>query len=128
MSRKNNSAGRGPYERISVLKMPGSARVVLGESEPSEQDRRTRAIQQWGQPHPSPRKAPLNTIDQPLPARVQTALSYSVDPALAQQLQGGMSPSPVSRRDAERSVQARVDVNVGVACNVSSDGNAGRKR
>ena len=101
-------AGRGPFERVSVLKPEGSGRVVLGQSEPSTDDRRARAAAQWGAGAASPRKSPPATIDLPLPARVQTALSYRVDPALARQLTGGPSPPPVSRREATAPVQAVV--------------------
>ncbi|HUA80963.1 MAG TPA: hypothetical protein VL997_11360 [Dyella sp.] len=114
MSGTNKPSGRRPYERISVLKLPGTGRPVLGESEPVEDDRRTRAATQWGAGHPSPRQQPQATIDTPLPARVQTVLSYRVDPALSEALQGGPSPSPTSRRAAEQVVQATIVLDVGL--------------
>jgi hypothetical protein len=99
-------AGRGPYERVSVLRPEGCGRLVLGRSEPDTDDRRARAAAQWGTGAASPRKQAQATIDLPLPPRVQTALSYRIDPALARQLTGGPSPPPTSRREATEPVQA----------------------
>lgn len=104
---------RGPYERVSVLKPPGQGRVVLGQSAPDTDDRRARAAAQWGQGSAAPRQQPLATIDTPLPPRVQTLLSYRVDPTLARQLVGGPSLPPVSRRAAEQPVQAIVTIGIG---------------
>lgn len=103
-------AGRGPYERVNLLKPEGSGRVVLGQSAPSVDDRRARAAAQWGAGPAMPRHAAPATIDLPLPPRVQTALSYRIDPALARRLTGGPSPPPASRRDAEQPVQATVTI------------------
>jgi hypothetical protein len=93
-----------------VLRPEGSGRLVLGQSEPSVDDRRARAAAQWGTGAAAPRSSPLATIDLPLPPRVQTALSYRIDPGLARQLTGGPGPLPASRRDAVRTVQATVVV------------------
>lgn len=131
MKKPNGPAGRGPYERISLLKLPGSARPVLGKSEPDTDDRRARAVAQWGLPNASPRKTPLATIDTPLPARVQTALSYRIDSDISRQLQGGPSPSPTSRRSAEQVVQATLVIDSGLPDTPSSevyDANRGTHR
>jgi hypothetical protein len=101
-----HSGGRHPYRNVNLIRAPGSPRIVLGESEPLDDDRRARAATQWGTPMPAPRKQPLATIDTPLPARAQTILSYGLDPATRRLLDGGASPSPVSRREAERAVVA----------------------
>lgn len=122
MSGTNKPSGRRPYERISVLKLPGMGRPVLGESEPVDDDRRARAATQWGAGHSPPRQQPPATIDTPLPARVQTVLSYRVDPALSQELQGGPSPPPASRRAAEQVVQATIVLDVGLPELPSHDG------
>jgi hypothetical protein len=115
MTDSNRPGGRRPYERISVLKLAGSARVVLGESEPDQDDRRARAATQWSTTESGSRKQSAATIDTPLPPRTQTALSYRVDPALRRQLQGGPSPSPTSRRAAEQPVQARLTIRIGAS-------------
>lgn len=65
---------------------------------------------QWGTGDAAPRRSSLSTIDLPLPPRVQTALSYRIDPELARQLSGGPAPLPASRREATRPVQATVTV------------------
>lgn len=109
------AAGRGPYDRVSVLRPEGSARLVLGRSEPSADDRRARAAAQWGTGTAAPRHSPLATIDLPLPPRVQTVLSYRIDQGLARQLTGGPAPLPVSRREATRPVQAIVAVDEAAA-------------
>lgn len=115
MKKSNGFGGRGPYERISLLKLPGAGRLTLGQSEPVTDDRRARAVAQWGLPDASPRKTQLATIDTPLPARVQTALSYRIDPDVSQQLRGGPSPSPTSRRAAEQVVQATIVIDGGLS-------------
>lgn len=114
MSGTDKPSGRRPYERISVLKMPGQGRPVLGESEPVEDDRRARAAAQSGAGHPAPRQQPQATIDTPLPPRIQTLLSYRVDPSLSTALQGGPSTPPASRRAAEQVVQATIVIDVGL--------------
>lgn len=110
MKPPHRPGGRGPYERVNVLKPAGSGRRVLGQSAPTTDDRRARAAAQWGAGPATPRTSAPGTIDLPLPPRVQTALSYRIDPALARQLTGGPSPPPASRRAAEEPVQATVVV------------------
>lgn len=100
-------------QRISVLKAPDSGRVVLGTSEPDEDDRRARAIERWSPDAVSPRRQPLATIDQPLPVRLQTLLSYRIDPYWSVRLDGGPSQPPASRRQATEPVQARLDIGIG---------------
>ncbi|NKZ40199.1 hypothetical protein HF690_14660 [Oleiagrimonas citrea] len=97
--------GRVAQGRISVLKLPISSRPVLGKSEPVEDDRRARAAMQAGPSHANPRKQELATIDEPLPPRLQTALSYRLDPELRARLNGAPGPQPMSRRQADQRVQ-----------------------
>ncbi|KGI78282.1 hypothetical protein LF63_0108175 [Oleiagrimonas soli] len=83
---------------------------MLGESEPVEDDRRARAAMQAGPSHANPRKQTPATIDQPLPPRLQTALSYELDPELRAQLNGGPGPRPMSRREADQRVQVMFQI------------------
>jgi hypothetical protein len=112
MKPPHRPGGRSPYQRLSVIKMPDSARLVLGQSEPVTDDRRARAAAQWGAGSAAPRQSAPATIDVPLPPRVQTVLSYRLEPGLARQLTGGASPPPASRREAQRAVQATLVVGV----------------
>lgn len=120
--------GRSPYQRLSVIKMPDSARLVLGQSEPATDDRRARAAAQWGAGSAPPRRSAPATIDVPLPPRVQTVLSYRLEPALARQLTGGASPPPASRREAERAVQVTLVVGAdGIEVDSAANGGVARR-
>jgi hypothetical protein len=102
--------GRSPYERVSVLKLSGSSRVVLGQSRPEKDERRARAVLRWGHPENPAHPTPPATIDTPLPPRLQTLLSYRVDQALQRQLNGGLGPLPASRNAAREIIHATVDL------------------
>jgi len=95
--------GRQPYANVHLIRPFDSARVVLGESSPQEDDRRARATAQWGAGHTPPRRQPqAATIDTPLPPRVQTLLAYDLDPATRARLNAGHGPAPMSRRESEQ--------------------------
>jgi hypothetical protein len=115
MKPPHHPGGRGPYQRLSVIKSPDSARLALGQSEPATDDRRARAAAQWGSGNATPRHSAPATIDIPLPPRVQTLLSYRLDPALSRQLAGGPGPLPASRREAQQPVKATLVMGVGRA-------------
>jgi hypothetical protein len=109
--------GRSPHERVSVLKLEGSSRVVLGHSRPEKDARRARAVLRWGHPDNPAQPKPSTTIDTPLPPRLQTLLSYRVDEALRHQLHGAPGPMTASRKAAMTVVQATVDLDAaGSAC------------
>jgi hypothetical protein len=110
MKTPKQPSGRSPYERVSVLKLSGSSRVVLGQSRPEKDERRARAVLRWGHPDNPAQPKPSGTIDTPLPPRLQTLLSYRVDQALRRRLNGGPGPMPASRKAAMEVVQATVDL------------------
>lgn len=87
---------RNQGHRVAVIRPDGS-REQLGVSHPEEQDRRANVLKQWGIDPASPRREQPATIDEPLPQRTQTILSYRVDPALRQRLATGVGSEGGSR-------------------------------
>jgi hypothetical protein len=117
MKTPKQPSGRSPYERVSVLKLSGSSRPVLGLSRPEKDERRARAVLRWGHPENPAQPKRSDTIDTPLPPRLQTLLSYRVDQALRRRLNGGLGPMPGSRHAAREVVQATVDIDAaGLTC------------
>jgi hypothetical protein len=110
MKTPKQPSGRSPYERVSVLKLSGSHRPVLGLSRPEKDQRRAQAVLRWGHPENPAQPKPSATIDTPLPPRLQTLLSYRVDQALQRRLHGGLGPMPGSRKASTEVVQATVDL------------------
>jgi hypothetical protein len=102
--------GRSPYERVSVLKLSGSHRPVLGLSRPEKDARRANAVLRWGHPENPAQPKPAGTIETPLPPRLQTLLSYRVDKALQHRLHGGHGSMTASRHAADVVIQATVDL------------------
>lgn len=110
MKTPKQPSGRSPYERVSVLKLSGSYRPVLGLSRPEKDERRAQAVLRWGHPDNPSQPKPPATIDTPLPPRLRTLLSYRVDQALQRRLNGGLGSMPSSRRASMEVVQATVDL------------------
>ncbi|WP_035059838.1 hypothetical protein [Andreprevotia chitinilytica] len=73
--------------RVTVKRINGESRPVLAVSSPEEPDRRAEALRQWGQNPYSPRHQELETINEPLPVRVQTILSHELSVHETEQLQ-----------------------------------------
>lgn len=84
---------------VTLITPEGATRPVLGTARPDEQDKRLKVLRQWGQTIVSPRALRLGTIDEPLPQRSQTILSYAVDETLRERLNGGAGALVRSRRD-----------------------------
>lgn len=93
---------------VDVVKINGETRPVLGVSHPQEEDKRANVLRQWGMPAESPRREPLATIDQPLPQRSQTILSYQVGPQVRQRVNGGIDALADSRQRNSSGVKERV--------------------
>ena len=83
---------------VTEITLNGENRPVLGVARPNEADKREAVLRRLGY-RPSPRGEPLATIDEPLPQRSQTILSYEVDPDLRDRLNGGAGPQARSRRE-----------------------------
>ena len=118
MKTPKQPSGRSPYERVSVLKLSGSSRPVLGLSRPEKDERRARAVLRWGHPDNPAQPKPPATIDTPLPPRLQTLLSYRVDQALRRRLNGGLGSMLTSRKAAMEVVQATVDLDAAGATRI----------
>lgn len=88
---------RNNGHRVEVIKVNGETKVMLGISHPAEENKRAAVLRQWGQTSGSPRRERLATVDEPLPQRAQTILSYRVPAELRQRLNSGMEPLSNSR-------------------------------
>lgn len=93
---------------VDVVKINGETRPVLGVSHPQEQDRRANVLRQWGISAESPRREPPATIDEPLPQRSQTILSYQVEPPVRQRVNGGLDALADSRQRNGSGTKERV--------------------
>lgn len=86
-------------ERVSVIHRPGSPRPELGTSHPQEDTRRASIPGTWGWVELGGRMAPAATIDEPLPTRTQTILSYRVSEEVRRAINGDVTDAmPASRR------------------------------
>jgi hypothetical protein len=91
---------------VTEVTLNGAKRPVLGVAHPDEAEKRAKLLRSLGH-RPSPRDERLATIDEPLPQRSQTILSYEVDPALRQRLNGGAGPLASSRLASSDGTTAR---------------------
>ncbi len=89
---------RNQAHRVDVVQPNGTAKPVLGTAHPQEDTRRQDVQKQWGGSTQKPRPQTLATIDEPLPQRAQTILSYQVDAQLRQRLNTGMGRLADSRK------------------------------
>lgn len=93
---------------VDVVKINGETRSVLGVSHPQEEGKRANVLRQWGMSAESPRREPLATIDQPLPQRSQTILSYRVGPEVRGRINSGVGELTDSRQRNQPGVKERV--------------------
>jgi hypothetical protein len=78
---------RNGRERVSVIHRVGHRLPELGTAHPQEDTRRASIPGHWG------------TIDEPLPVRTQTILSYRVPPEVRRAINGDITDAlPASRR------------------------------
>lgn len=90
---------RSGRERVTVIQRADSARPELGAAHPQEDTRRASIPGNWGRVEHVTRAEPPATIDEPLPARTQTILSYRVPPEVRQAINGDVSDAlPASRK------------------------------
>lgn len=90
---------RDGRQRVEVVRLNGRSRPELGRTHPQDEDRRAAILKHWSIAAESPRKDSPATIDEALPKRAQTILSYRVAPELRQRLDSGMGPLAASRKD-----------------------------
>lgn len=84
--------------QLELVQVNGSTRQVLGTAYPQEDQRRQEIQQRWGGVSQNPRRQQLASIDEPLPQRTQTILSYQVDVNLRHRLNTGMGRLASSRQ------------------------------
>lgn len=90
---------RNGRERVSVIHRVDSSRPELGTAHPNEDDRRASIAGDWGRVEHITRAKPPATIDEPLPTRIQTILSYRVTPEVRRAINGDVTDAmPASRR------------------------------
>lgn len=92
---------RNGRERISVIHRPGATRPELGTAHPQEDVRRASIPGYWGWTRQGSRKEPLATLDEPLPTRAQTILSYRLPAEVRRAINGDVTDAlPASRKHA----------------------------
>ncbi len=90
---------RNGRERVSVIHRVDSTRPELGTAHPQEDTRRASISGDWGRVEHVTRAEPLATIDEPLPTRTQTILSYRVPPEVRRAINGDVTDAlPASRK------------------------------
>ncbi len=94
---------RNGRERVSVIRRPDSRRPELGTAHPQDDDRRAAVPERWGWPSHLGRREPLASIDEPLPTRSQTILSYRLPEHVRRAINGDVTDAlPASRTEAGR--------------------------
>lgn len=90
---------RNGRERVSVIHRVDSTRPELGTAHPNEDDRRASIAGDWGRVEHVTRAEPPATIDEPLPTRTQTILSYRVPENVRKAINGDVTDAlPASRK------------------------------
>ncbi len=90
---------RNGRERVSVIHREGNRLPELGIAHPQEDTRRASIPGHWGWTEQPTRLEAAATIDEPLPTRTQTILSYRVSAEVRQAINGDVSDSlPASRK------------------------------
>lgn len=83
---------RNDGHRVDVVSVDGSGTPELGRRHPADEDaeaRRIAVLRQWGYAG-SPGQQPLATIDEALPQRTQTILSYRLPPEVRARINSGV--------------------------------------
>ena len=90
---------RNRSERVVVIHRVGHALPELGTAHPLEDTRRTSIPGLWGWSEHTTRVEAPATLDEPLPTRTQTILSYRVPADVRQAINGDVTDAvPASRK------------------------------
>jgi hypothetical protein len=90
---------RNGRERVSVIHRVGNTRPELGIAHPLEDTRRASIPGLWGWSEHATRIEAPATIDEPLPTRTQTILSYRVPEDVRRAINGDVTDAmPASRK------------------------------
>ena len=90
---------RNGRERVSVIHRVGNRLPELGIAHPNEDTRRASIPGHWGWVEQPTRIEAPATIDEPLPARTQTILSYRVPEDVRKAINGDVTDAlPASRK------------------------------
>ena len=116
---------RNQGHQVSLIRLNGETRLLLGRKYPAETDLRRQSNAQWGDPTHTGRQTALDSIDEALPQRSQTILSYQLDPTLRASVNAGVGrlklpaaqtesaeprPPAQSRTEAEAAIQQTVKI------------------
>jgi hypothetical protein len=89
---------RNRDERVVVILREGHTRPELGIAHPGEDLRRVSLPALWGMTEHVTRMAPPETIDEALPVRTQTILSYRLPEHVRRAIDAGIRSEPAGSR------------------------------
>lgn len=98
---------RNNNDRVELVRINGSSRVVLGKTYPIQEDRRAASAATWGA-RPSPRQQREATIDEALPTRTQTILSHRLPQEVQQRVDAHTARHDSGRLECEPGLVAVV--------------------
>lgn len=104
---------RNNNHMVTVVRTAEGARPQLGVAYPQDEHRRSHIPNNWGLDGQSPRQSEATTINLPLSPRAQTILSYQLDPAIQNEVNGGLSPMVHSRYDTLPGIKQRIHIGHG---------------
>jgi len=102
---------RDGRDKVSVIKPNDQTRVQLGVTYPEEAQRRAQIQQYWSGDAASPRQTPPVTIDEPLPQRTHTILSYRVPSQIRASLNSGTS-NATTRDSGENTTKVGLNIEI----------------
>lgn len=103
---------RNNQHQVKLVRPNGSTRPVLGTALPEEDTRRAQAVEQWqipGHEGRPPQDKPA-TIDEPLPVRTQTILSYRLPEEVRRLVNGGVTDAAPASRKTQETIGVRIDI------------------
>lgn len=102
---------RNDRQMAKLVRPDGTPRPVLGTQTPEEDNRRamiTERLQIRG--HAARQVDKPATIDEPLPVRSQTQLSYHLPPEIRQLVNGGVTDAISASRKTQDNIGVRVEL------------------
>ncbi|HWU84173.1 MAG TPA: hypothetical protein VN028_02430 [Rhodocyclaceae bacterium] len=102
---------RNGRERVSVIQPNGSQRPVLGTQSPQEDNRRAMIAERLDlQTHRGRQVEAPATIDEPLPVRTQTILSYRLPREVRARINGEVTDATTASRKTQDNIGVRVEL------------------
>lgn len=102
---------RGDRHTATLVRPNGSPRPVLGTASPQEDNRRAQVAESLQVPQHAGRPGDKPaTIDEPLPVRSQTILSYRLPQEVRQLVNGGVADAPAASRKTQDTIGVRIEL------------------